>query len=258
MKRILLVHWNLEEARLKAVKLEAAGYEVQLLTGGSREFLRQLAMSPPVAIAIDLTRLPSQGRDIGLTFRHTAATRQVPLVFLEGDPDKVARVKELLPDAVFSTWGRVRSALKKAIANAPEKPVIPSSVFAGYSGTPLPKKLGIKPGSAVALANAPAEFVKTLGEVPPGASFLDRPRVDTNLILCFVTSCAQLEREAPKMACFSSTQPVWFIWPKKASGIVSDLTEKEVRRAGLAAGMVDYKVCAVDAVWSGLLFRLRR
>jgi len=90
-------------------------------------------------------------------------------VFVDGETEKVERVKNLLPDAVYTTWSRIRGALKMAIANPPSNPVVPRSLLEAYAGTHLPKKLGIKAGSVVALIGAPKGFEKTLGELPEGA-----------------------------------------------------------------------------------------
>ena len=129
---------------------------------------------------------------------------------------------------------------------------------AGYSGTPLPKKLGIKPGSVVALVGAPHGFRKMLGPLPEGAKLRAGAEKDCTLALWFTRSRKELERGMPRAAELAAHGPVWIIWPKQASGAATDLREQAVREAGLAAGLVDYKVCAVDATWSGLLFARRK
>lgn len=169
-------------------------------------------------------------------------------------------------------------ALKKAIAHPPKQVARPASLLAGYSGTPLPKKLGIKPEAIVTLVAAPADFRRTLGEVPPGVEFAVATLADSKrlvskaqpreaggsktsrpaLTLFFPGSCAELARAIDAIVLFAKCGPVWIAWPKKASGVVTDLTEKEVRATGLDAGLVDYKVCAIDATWSGLLFAGRK
>jgi hypothetical protein len=160
----------------------------------------------------------------------------------------------VLPDAVYTAWGRIRGALKQALAHPPASPVVPDSVLAGYSGTPLPKKLGIKPNSVVALITAPDNFAASLGELPNGVTFRDQPPGD--LTLWFLRSRRELERGIAGMS--ATEGPLWMIWPKKAAGLNTDLTQQDVREIGLATGLVDYKVCAVDATWSGLLFRRRK
>jgi hypothetical protein len=125
--------------------------------------------------------------------------------------------------------------------------------MAGYSGTPLPKKLGIKEGSRVALLHAPAEFAETLGELPAGVVVTSRLGQSHDVILAFVDARAHFERAVPKLeqAIFPDGA-IWVAWPKKASKIPTDMTEDVVRDVCLPRGLVDVKVCAIDDTWSGL------
>jgi CheY-like chemotaxis protein len=257
MKRVRLIHWNAAEAAERAARLRAAGYSVdsEMLTPNG---LRELRDNPPDAVVIDLTRIPSHGRDVALGLRGYKATRHVPLVFVEGDAEKVARIKELLPDAVYTTWGRIRSALKRAIANPPRDPAVPKSVLVGYSGTPLAKKLGIKANSVVALIGAPTGFEKALGKLPEGVTLRRRVSGRPDLTIWFNKSCRDLERRIGRIAGRVGKDGLWIAWPKKSSRKTADLSQAEVRRIGLAAGLVDYKVCAIDATWSGLKFTRKR
>ena len=257
MKRVRLIHWNAAEAAERAARLQAAGYSVnaEMLTP---EGLRELRASPPHAVVIDLSRTPSHGRDVGLGLRGYKATRHVPLVFVGGDLEKVARIKELLPDAVYSTWSRIRSALKRAIANPPRDPTVPGSVLAGYLGTPLTKKLGIKANSVVALIGAPRGFEKNLGKLPKGVTLRRRAGGRADLIIWFSKSCKDLESRIGRVAERVGRDGLWIAWPKKSSRKAADLSQAEVRRIGLAAGLVDYKVCAIDATWSGLKFTRKK
>jgi CheY-like chemotaxis protein len=257
MSVIRLIHWNADEARQKAEKLRAAGYEVACEPFDAAG-LRQLKENPPAAVLIDLGRLPSQGRDVGLALRKTKATRQVPLVFVRGEPEKVDRVRELLPDAVYTTWRGIRGALKRAVAWPPADPVTPRSVMAGYSGAPLMKKLGIKPGWTVALVDAPEGIEEILGELPEEVTLRRGARGRCDLALYFPESRADLERRIARLGALPGQGGLWVVWPKKSSGVASDLTQPIVRKIGLAAGLVDYKVCSVDATWTGLRFARRR
>jgi hypothetical protein len=175
-----------------------------------------------------------------------------------GEPEKVDRIRQKVPDAVFTTWNRIGSALKTAIAHPPENPVAPRSVLEGYSGTPLPKKLGIKAGSSILLVGAPPDFRRTLGQVPEGAVVRDGSGGPCELLLWFVRSRKDLRRAVRQAAARGDFTAVWILWPKKSSGLAADLTQQTVRESGLAAGLVDYKICAVDATWSGLKFARRR
>ena len=132
------------------------------------------------------------------------------------------------------------------------------SAPAGDSGTPLPKKLAIKPGSVVALVCAPKGFGKMLSPLPEGAKLRAGADKNSTLTLWFTRSRADLARGIRKAVALAAQGPIWIIWPKQASGVATDLREQVVREAGLAAGLVDYKVCAVDATWSGLAFARRK
>ena len=129
----------------------------------------------------------------------------------------------------------------------------------GYSGTPLPRKLGIKAGQRIAFLDAPPEFAVALGELEPGTS---APRTTLrgplDLIVAFFLERRRLERRLPRLiAALDPAGALWIAWPKRASGVATDVTETVVRDLGLAAGVVDVKVCAIDATWSGLKLVIR-
>jgi Protein of unknown function (DUF3052) len=133
----------------------------------------------------------------------------------------------------------------------------------GYSGTPLPKKLGIKPGFRVQLVSAPAEVQTELREALASCAIArdgkrkinDNHNDPLDVAIIFTKSQAELKQEFRRLA--KLLQPagmLWVSWPKKSSGVASDLDENRVREIGLAAGLVDVKVCAVTEIWSGLKF----
>jgi hypothetical protein len=131
--------------------------------------------------------------------------------------------------------------------------------MAGYSGTPLVKKLGIKENFRVAFVNPPTAFEKELGTLPIGVNISDgRLAKPLDLIILFANSQRTLKTQFPKLAQKLTPNGIlWVAWPKKASGVVTDLSENEVRQIGLDAGLVDVKVCAINEVWSGLKFVYR-
>jgi len=131
--------------------------------------------------------------------------------------------------------------------------------MADYSGTPLPKKLGIKSGSVVALLGAPEGFEKTLGALPDDVQLKNRAQGLSTVTLLFTKSRAVLERRFPAAArTLEEGGRLWILWPKKASGVASDLNQNEVRAFGLAQSFVDFKISAIDETWSGLCFTQRR
>ena len=258
MARVRLIHWNADEAAERAERLRIAGYEVDHEVPSSPS-LRALFDDSLDAFVVDLSRLPSQGRDIAVLLRKREATRRVPIVFVGGEAEKVERTRQVIPDAVYTSWETIEADLVAAIAAPPASPVVPDSAFAGYSGTPLVKKLGIKPGTAVALVDAPDDFEQTLGRLPDGASLDRLGPEEGDLVIWFTLSLKDLQDNVGAMA--RALQPrasLWIAWPKKASEVVTDVTQNDVRALGLATGLVDYKICAIDRTWSGLLFTHRR
>jgi hypothetical protein len=194
---------------------------------------------------------------LGLLIRRRKATRHIPLVFLAGDPDKVADVKTLLPDAVFSSWDRIGHALAGAISHAPAHPVIPESDFQAYASKPLATKLGIKDESRVALLNAPEGFRETLGPLPDSVRFCTKVPLVPDLAIWFVRSSNELSVGIDDIARRMIGGSLWIAWPKKASVVQTDLSQQAVRAIASAAGLVDYKICSISEIWSGLLFTRR-
>ncbi len=128
----------------------------------------------------------------------------------------------------------------------------------GYSGTPLPRKLGIRAGIRLAVLSAPDGFDRTLGRLPDGVQLRRQARGSIDVIVFFVTRRAELARRFPTMA--RALEPdggLWVAWPKRTSGVATDLVFEEVQAIGLDAGLVDNKVCAIDDKWSGLRFAYR-
>ena len=255
MKTLQLVCWNADDAREGERTLTQFGYRVSAEVLSPPLLLRRLREEPPAAVVIDLSRLPSHGREIGRSIRTQKATRHVPLVFAGGEPEKVAKVRALLPDAVFTSWERIASALKRALARPKQAPVVPKAYMDEFAGRPLVQKLGIKPEMMVATLGAPRGLVAILGELPEGAQLRAYRGGRCDLLFWFIRAHRELERGVARIA--TAGCPCWILWPKQTSGVRADVTQNSVRAAGLAAGLVDYKVCSVDAVWSGLLFRRR-
>ncbi len=257
MPRARLIHWNAAEAAEKAKYLEAAGYQVDLEPLNGPAALKELCNALPDLVVIDLSRIPSHGREVGSAVRRQKGTRHLPLVFLGGEPDKVARTRELLPDAVYADWDNVKAAVEEALRNPPKAPIVRSAMDA-YSGTPLAKKLGIKAGHVVALINEPDGLRELLTDLPKGASFVPELTGRENLAVWFATSEAELKEQISHHAKLVPDGGLWIAWPKKASGRGSDLSEKNVRETGLAAGLVDYKIASIDTTWSGLKFATKK
>jgi hypothetical protein len=130
--------------------------------------------------------------------------------------------------------------------------------MAGYSGTPLAKKLGIKEGHRVAVLGAPPAFEALLAPLPDDVRILTTARGGAEVVLLFTKARADLLKRFPAaMAAIPADGALWVAWPKKSSGVATDLTEDRIREVALAAGLVDNKVCAIDDTWSGLRLVVR-
>lgn len=209
------------------------------------------------AILIDLSRSPLQGRAVAIEFRKRAATRNVPIIFVGGLPEKVDAIKKVMPDAGFVDWQDIPESLTAAIQAAPEKPLTPDTM-AGYSGTPLAKKLNIRENVTLALLGAPDGFEAKLDPLPSGVRIVTKARNADRAIL-FITAFKELERKWQlTVDALADRATLWIAWPKKASKIVTDVTEINIRAYGLGRGWVDYKICAIDETWSGLAFAKRK
>jgi hypothetical protein len=126
------------------------------------------------------------------------------------------------------------------------------STSSGYSGTPLPKKLGIPEDGAVCVLGEPLDHEALIAPLPTGAVFGDDPR-EADVILFAVTERRELEGRIGELGeAIFPHRSLWIAWPKRASGVVTDITEDVVREVGLPRGLVDNKVCAIDETWSGL------
>ena len=131
--------------------------------------------------------------------------------------------------------------------------------MAGYSGTPLPRKLGIKPGATLAIENAPPGFDATLGELPDGVRQADEGEAGIDVLVAFHLSRETLESSFPTQAHrIVPNGGYWIAWPKRSSGVPTDITEDVLREVLLPTGLVDNKVCAIDDTWSGLRFVVRK
>ena len=214
---------------------------------GTRGF-RMIRSAPPDAIVIDLMQLPSYGRAIGALIRESKSLRMIPLVFIEGEPEKTAKVKATFPDAVFAPWMKIGPAIERAIRKPPAVPLMPVG-----ANRPLLTKLGIKDGMGVALLHAPKDFA-----LPKGG--WKRATIETaSVVLAFYPNGASLGRDLPTLSgTLRKGLRLWIAWPKRAAKVASDLSMPRVREMAQLYGMTDYKVCAIDEKWSGMVVGRRR
>lgn len=247
MLRVLVIHRDAVEATGLASRLRALGFDaVPYLNIGAKGF-RGIRQDPPQVILIDLIRLPSYGKAMGVLLRHQKALCQIPLVFVEGDPHKAAQVRAILPDAVYATWENAAAAIHQVVRQAPREAALPR-----LPDTPLLSKLGIGTDSRVAALHLPDGFVL------PGVK-MRKQADDVDVVMAFFSNSAGLGRELPALAgLMRKGRRVWVLWPKKTSGAASDLSMVGIREMASQFGLVDYKVCAVDETWSAMTLGKRR
>jgi CheY-like chemotaxis protein len=257
MSRVRLLHWNASEAATYVELLRTAGYDVDYDHEFRPGMMRLWRESPPDAFVIDLSRLPSHGREIAIALRQSPVLRRIPIVFCEGVEEKVSQIKAQLPDAVYCRTGTLRFALKRAIANPPKEPAKPTAMMDRYASKTVAQKLGIKESSTVALIDPPPDYAKVLGEIPAHVEFLEHSGEPAAVTLCFVREVHSLRRTVSEVRALAVATKLWILWPKKASRAGGGLTERLVREHATELGLVDYKICSVNEVWSAMLFALK-
>lgn len=257
MARLALLHWKAQEAQPALTRLTLLGHRPELLSEATPATLRVLRDRPPDAIIIDLTRMPSHGREIGVWLRASKKTRHVPLIFAGGSPEKVDRIRDLLPDAVYADWDEIDGAIRRALAYAPVAPVVPPHGIENPD-KPVAAKLGVKEGMRVALIDAPDCVEQILGDLPDGVTLTARQSATDALRLCFISTIQDLHRRLPSAASLPPKGALWICWPKKASGYPTDLTQYSIRAAGLDRGLVDNKICSMDQTWTAMRFAIRK
>ena len=256
--RVFLIHWKEVELEERSQRLREAGYVVVGEESDAPAAFRALKAEQPDVVVIDLGRLPSHGREIGSAIRDTKATRHVPIVFVDGADEKVKRVQQDLPDAVYSRWSGIREAIDQAIATAPQHPVVPTAHMERYAGSSLIKKLGIKTDSTVVLVDAPSNVNEIICQLPDGVKLRRRLQGRFDTVIWFVTSFNKLESRLDQISPRITDNSLWIAWPKKRSGVETDVTQGRIREIAFATGLVDYKVCSIDDIWSGLKFTRRK
>lgn len=257
MRRVWLVHWRESELPGRVDALEALGYDVSAEAFGGGDTYRAIRDDPSDAVVIDLSRLPSHGRETAIALRGNRKTRTIPLVFVGGVPEKVARLREQLPDAAYAPdWVEIGPVLRDALNHPPADPVVPTQMMNRYGKRSLLKKLGVQPGHTLALLGAPESFMTTLGCLPDGVTLRRQARGKVDIAVWFVLRQKDLAQSIAQRSAIinASAGRLWIAWPKKASGQGSDLSQQVVRRAGLTHGLVDFKIASLDATWSALCF----
>ncbi len=236
-------------------KLRAAGFEAVHNAETQSPSVRELKESGAVAVVIDLSRLPSHGKYVGAWVRGSKSTRHLPLVFVGGEAEKVAAIKKQMPDAVYSSISGVGAALKKAIAQPPSDPVVPRQMMETALGRTAAQKMGIREGTAVGLIDPPADYLKVLGVLPEGVLLEEDSRRVCPVTVWFVHDPGEYEAALTTRRTLAAKSRLWIVWQK---GRRDGLNGNFVREAALAMGLVDYKICSLDGVWTGMVFAVKK
>ncbi|MBN1154906.1 hypothetical protein JXB12_08340 [candidate division KSB1 bacterium] len=257
MSTIRYIHWNAEEAEEAAKRIRSWNHDVLCDVPDSGQFIKKIESQRPDLIIINLNRLPAQGRDFAFMIRARKSTRFIPILFLEGQPDKAASIRDRLPDAVYTTWDRLAIDIERALAEGVSNPFVPASMMDAYKGKPLAEKLGIKDNFIVALIDSPENYPEMIDPLPNKVTFFKAPVSHCDLIIWFIRDAASFVQRIDQLLNATDCRKIWIAWPKRSSSFQSDLSQNLVRKTALAAGLVDYKISSFDDTWSGLLFKVR-
>lgn len=256
---IRLICWNEDLARERMASLADCGFAIDGSRLNPSGLVRQFKEMAPAAVLIDLDRLPSHGREVAVALRQSAFTRHIPIVFAGGAPQKLERIRIELPDAVFTDWKNAARVVKKAARRQLANPARPVAHMDRYAGSSLAAKLGLKPNLSVALVAAPETFEDLVGDWPEGIEIQPKFEASTGLCIWFVRSAREMAAGADHLGVhLRRGVSAWVCYPRQSSRYKVDFTANEVRAACLEAGLVDYKICSVDADWSGMKFTRRK
>jgi hypothetical protein len=250
VKRVVLYHWKADDAKPLIQLMEGTGFAVHYDEKGTK--LGKLREIQPVAVVIDLTRMPSQGRYVAAGIRSTKSIRHIPIVFVDGDPEKIAKIREMLPDATYTQSGKLAAALKRV------KPAVEPVVIerlASFEPRTTAQKLGIREGIQVAVFEPPSGYLKILGVMPEGVELIEESEEVLPVTLWFVSDPDVYLTSLRSMRSRAAKTRLWVIYPK---GNKTELTQFVVRDGALGVGLVDYKICSVNEVWTAMAFAIKK
>ena len=251
--RIRLIHWNASEAAAVIGLLEAAGHSVGHTGSIGSGIMKYLRADPPDAMVIDLTRQPSHGREIAVAVRTSKTIKHLPILFVDGDPEKVAAIRKVIPDGIFTTRSRLAAALKRA--RPVKDPVRPTPMRERFGNRTSAQKLGISAGMRVAVIDPPPDFERAIGVLPEGAALEENPREALRLTLWFTHHPDSVLARVKWMRSVAERSRLWILWRKnKGDGLDGGF----IRAVGIEAGLVDYKICSVNEVWSAMAFAVKK
>jgi hypothetical protein len=255
MALVRLMSWDRDTATRRARELRKAGFTVDAKPPVMRRLVGQFVERPIDVMVLDLGKAPSMARAVAAMLRQSKSASYFPIVFAGGDPKKAQALHREMPGTFLTTWEAAAKAVNAAM-KSPRAAPDPKVTFADlYAGSSLAKKLGLKAGIKVAIVAAPEGFDEQFEEI----EVQGRIAPDTELAIWFARSRAELERLVDLASLqLPEGRSLWIAYPKQAGSLRCDFTQFDVREAGLAVGLVDYKICSIDADWSGLKFARKR
>ncbi|MBT9330466.1 hypothetical protein [Paracidobacterium acidisoli] len=247
-QNIALISWNTEAIGEQKQRLERAGFTLELSIHRSSGLIGKLARAGVDAVVIDLSSKPSYGREIGIQLRGSPTTRPVPLVFAGGVEEKIALVRVEIPDAVYCSWEQIAAGVKHAIDHAPVRPVQPRTRGAGaVAGSVLARKMGLGGEVRTVILGDVIGLGRRLG-----IAYEEQIDAQTEIALAVVRTAREMEDVFGMLeAQLPAKAVLWVIHPKQSGKLRSDFTQTDVLATGLAHGFSGFKMCAVDADWSG-------
>ena len=253
MLRVRVIHWRAAEAEPLLAALRTAGMEPEYDGCENAQALaRTIRAAHPDAVVIDLDRRPSLGRVFGLWLATTRGLRGIPVLFVGGAEDKIAKVREILPDAVCVGLSDLGGALKKVL-RGPQPAA--TTVALPHAHRTTAQKLGIDKAGSVGVVDAPRGYLAALGELPGDAEIVEDPEQPAPVTLWFIHDREAFLEALRDMWAIAARTRLWIVWRK---GSKNGLTQLSIREAAREAGLVDYKICSVNKDWSGMLFARKK
>ncbi len=254
MARVYVLHTKEEEAQPLLRALQSAGHQVEYQQKASRDTVQKVRAEPPDAFVIDLSRAPSHGINYAIYFRGAKPTRHIPFVFVDGETEKVEKAKKLLPDSVFATKAKAAAAVKKALAS-PQQAVVKGGYMQQWAHRSTAEKLGIKEGARVAVFEAPRDYLRVFGKLPPDVALEEDPEEILPLSVWFVRDAESYAATLRQKRSLATRSKLWIAWPKGQRGGVTQYT---IRETALAFGLVDYKICSMNEAWSAMALAIKK
>ncbi len=253
MPRVHVIHWKPAEAGPLLGACRTTGFDIICPECDGMSAVRAVRSVLPDVILIDLSRLPSHGREVAVFLRRAKETRQVPIVFVGGEAEKVAAIRQLLPDAAYCNLAKVAATLKRQIKQTTHREFVkPPGIMERAQDKSSAQKLGIEAGAMVCVVEPPRDFPNILGDLPDEVDFEAKAAPVT---LWFVDDREDLLASLGRMRSVAPHTRLWLLWRK---GSVGGLTQNSLRELTREVGLVDYKICSVDSRWSAMLFAVKK